>query len=485
MRVFRNLSGKVGVITYRLQALAQKFLVTRPRQLLAADFNQDGVPDLIARNLNGSVVAGLNNGTGAFQTAKGILFAAPRGPLCIEDFDGDRDLDLLATGAGIEDILLLGKRSGTSYAWVNTESQGMPIGARAHYLMGVADVTGEGDPDLIAWTHLGQPSMMVNVRGQARFKLATPSRVPTLPTGVYLDAQPAAVQNRRGGDFLVLRNTSNTAIPGMRVVMRSTSGALFDVTSVRWRVRTLLRSMTVADVSSTSPGLSDIVGLDATGKIQLIRNKAGYYSSTVLVSTTAARLGSKILVADLNLDRRQDLVVIQPGSTVRVLLHHATSNDTFVEIAGPFMKASTGIVGDFNGDFRPDLVLASSTATGPVQLFTGTGTGKFLNSTAKFMPRTTAVGIVTDMAILTSKHTTDRSIVLGMQRGPDRILRATNRVFAPPTVLPVRGSTQTRRLLVADLDLDGDDDLVTSRYDSYPQLLLGQSYQFRSSRRHR
>jgi hypothetical protein len=486
VRIFRNTSSSPGKITYAPYNVTSAFAVSRPWDVVAGDVSGDGLPDLIAINLNGSVVVGVNSSTspGSFRTALTLLSSAPRAKLCAVDLENDKDVDLYVAGAGVEDSLLLGNGS-AGLLDRDTESRGMPIGRLIRALIGVTDLTGEGDPDLALWDITGRASMMRNMDGQARFERVANTKVPALPASVYIDVQSAAVASRTTHDFLVLGYVSINNATGMRTVVRRSTGQLIDETALRWRNTMRFVSMTVADIaghvkgSVGTAGLSDVVGLDAYGNIVLVINSKGTFSRSVVVSKSRARVGSKVLVQDINLDKLPDLVILQPSSTVRVLLADPKNADRFVEIVGPSVVAQGGILEDVTGDLFPDLVLSVPSASSKVRIWIGLPTGRFLDRTSTLMPKLgTSLGIVTDIAAIHSSNTTLKSVVLGFQGGGDRIMRLSSRTFGAPELLPFRGSTKTRELLVRDLDLDGDDDVVVVRFDTYPALLLGQSFQF-------
>jgi FG-GAP-like repeat len=486
VRMFRNTSTTAGKLTYAYHGTTSLFRVARPRALVAADVNGDRFPDLLAINANGSVVLGLNTARspGTFRAAKTLLTAGPRTGLCAVDMDRDRDVDLFVGGFGIEDSLLLG-RGAAGLLDRDTESRGMPIGSLNRALIGVTDVTGEGDPDLVSWDRVGRGGMLRNVSGQARFERVPSTRVPTLPLASYIDVQNAAIATKLDRDLLVLGYPSVNNTTGMRTVVRRSTGQLVDETRLRWRNSIKFVSMTVGDVaghvigSAGAAGYSDVVGLDGLGNIVMVINGKGLFSRAVLVSTTKAKYGSKVLIGDVNFDTRPDLVIVQPTARVRVLLADPKNADKFIERAGPAVIARTGILEDVTGDFYPDLVLSVPGASSKVRLWVGGSNGSFVDRTSVFMPKLgTKLGVVTDLATIGSANTRVKSLVLGFQGARDRIMRPTNRIFGVPTILPMRGSSRTSRLIVRDLDLDGDDDVVVARFDSYPALLLGQSFQF-------
>ncbi len=122
-----------------------------------ADVNNDGKPDLLVANdcldfscQTGSVVVLLGNGDGTFQP--GTAYAAGVGAtsLAVADLNGDGNPDLVVADMGVwpntygEVSVLLGNGDGTFQPVVTYSS-----GAGGAYSVAVADVNGDGKPDIV------------------------------------------------------------------------------------------------------------------------------------------------------------------------------------------------------------------------------------------------------------------------------------------------------------------------------------------------
>jgi hypothetical protein len=492
VRVFRNGSTVPGQPSFLpVVTTNNAYNVVQPRDFDVTDLDGDGHEDLVSVTATGSVTYGLSMGASsptAYSRPQTLLPASHRSRICAVDLEADGDTDLLVAGDGIEDSLLLGGPSSMPLMTVDTEAQGMPIRMATRNLVEAMDVTGEGDLDLVVLSASGggTPVLLHNQDGQARFEeIPYTGQVPSLPKANYKSIHPALVRGKGDLGYLILGSITNSNTRGVRVWVPGAKAAFDDESLTRWQVKRLFDSIVAADVSGIvagslgNAGCSDVVGIDDLGFLRIVINRAGIYSRELLVSSTAAALGSKLLVQDLNLDGLADILVVQPRGSTRVLLASSSSPDTYVESTPIRYAGSTALCQDLTGDLIPDVLISVSNAAKRLVFLQGLGNGKFSNRTGVFLANIRALpASAIALQFLAGEQPGSYSVVLGFASEPDQILAVDRWVVNSAELLPLRGSRNTSGYLVCDYDTDGDLDLVVTRQDTFPSVLLGQATDF-------
>ena len=125
-----------------------------PESVAVADFNGDGVPDLVTANSGGSSIT-LLLGTGVAGVGSGRFSPAPNSPfavgsapvfVAVGDFNGDGKADIATANSGDNTLtVLLGDGLGGF-----TEALGSPLAVGTNpQAISVADLNKDGNPDIV------------------------------------------------------------------------------------------------------------------------------------------------------------------------------------------------------------------------------------------------------------------------------------------------------------------------------------------------
>jgi len=398
--------------------------------VVVADVNSDGKPDLIVLNCGncygppsithvGSIAVMLGNGDGTFQTAVsyGTGTSSPRF-VAVADVNGDGKLDLVVANRCIDNgclieavvAVLLGNGDGTFQRAVTYNSGGLFTSSVA-----VADVNGDGKPDLVVGNNCADPNCDGSVgvllgKGDGTFQPAV-----TYPTGgLYADTVALADLNGDGKlDVVVM--THVPVCKGGTCHYPSAAGVLLGIGDGTFQPVLTYSSggdsippfsslLTVADVNGD--GKPDLIVENSTccnsanGDVGvLLGNGDGTFQQVATYKSGVGGWGSSVAVADVNGDRKLDVVATDQCASancnnkglVAVLLGngHGTFQAAQTYDAGGFLTNSVAIA-DLNGDGRPDLVVANICADN-ASVCAQTSVGVLLNNSSPLKATTTTL----------------------------------------------------------------------------------------------
>ncbi|MCH7700178.1 MAG: VCBS repeat-containing protein [Planctomycetes bacterium] len=481
----------------------------RPSSVAIGDLDGDGDADLAVGNeLSGSVSVLLNQGDGTFAAA--VPYDVQGGVLLvgIGDLDGDGDPDLATLHEFARTLsILLNDGDGVfsldaSYQLPDTPS-----------FAALGDLDGDGDTDVAITYGVGIVGVRYN-NGEGTFAdellkqlLANPVAVGIGDFDADGDADLAVVDNGGSGSntVLVLLNNNNDGTfgedgdvlyelgngPG-RVAIADLDGDgdadLAVVNGTSDDISLLLNNGdgTFAEQVVFDPGfdpysfvitadldedgdvdLAVLVNVGGIGKVAVLLND-GNASFTTDGLYDAGDFPAHLLSADLDGDGDADLAVAKPSysdGSVTVLLNngHATFADEVTYSAGAIITSMA--VGDLDGDGDADLALSLwAYDLSVIQVLWNTGDGTFpshSNFDAEDDPRVVAIGDVdgdgdADMALTTGQNWGDPNIVIVL-------LNDGAGSFAVSGSFVVGDDAYT--VAIADLDADGDGDLVVVNPD--------------------
>ena len=334
--------------------------------VVQSDVDNDGKPDLVVGDVNAdSVFVYRNTGTpGAPSFARTVGFAiATPTDIGVADVDGDGRPDLVVIGA--VGITVFVNRSSTGSVAFGppsvfpfTPNEGIYL-----YKLAIGDLDGDGQPDL-AVTVGGSFSVWKNfsIAGKVQFVLEAEFEAQVGPTVMIAladfngDGLPDIVCT--GGDKAdIIPNTS--------------SGGNITVGNGFVYVTTAMTPEGIAVGDIDGDGLPDVVIADyGAGSVSVLRNTGGHgtiaFANSVDLPTAYAPVA--VAIADLNGDGAPDLVVT--GQDTVALLKNTSSKGS-VSFAGyaaypvsnpqgtGFYTAGSLVVGDLDGDGLPDVAVAN------------------------------------------------------------------------------------------------------------------------------
>jgi hypothetical protein len=380
---------------------------TAPSFVAVADLNGDGKPDLVvvgSINAPNNVSVLLNTttpGAAAPTFAPRAIFTAGRGPfsVAITDVNGDGKPDLVVANFNSASVSVLLNTTTPGAAAPTFASQvGFNTGQGARSVT-VADLNGDGKPDLVVASGANTVSVLLNTT-------ATGATTPTFASKVDFAAGMGSVSVAVGDlngdglpDIVVVNEGSNT----VSVLLNTTAaGNPTPSFAMKGDFATGSNPVSVAVADLNGDGSPDIaVANRSSNSVSVLLNTtmAGAPAPSFALRTdftTTANIGS-VAAVDLNGDGKPDLVVASYAyNIVSVLL-----NTTAAGAAAPafalkvdfhtvtYTGASSVAIGDLNGDGRPDVVLANPSANSvsvllntPETITNGTATGTITESDA-------------------------------------------------------------------------------------------------------
>jgi hypothetical protein len=316
------------------------------RAVLAADFDNDTVPDLALNT--GQVLRG--HGDGTFDSP--VNSDAAYLPMAVGDLDGDGNMDLAVIDTSARDVhVYLGHGDGTLAAPININVTD-PNGPEYLESVAVGDFNRDGLLDLGA----------------------------TSSVYVYDGYDP------NYGSFGHFK--------GYAKVLVGTGGGAFSGPNTTALGDAYLRKSAVADFNGDRIDDLAMIDFESEGSVRVLLGSAGgffHQSATVLDRSYP----SSVAVADVDGDRRAELVIgtgpFEPIGGVSVLLGNGAGGfGSPHQYSAPGSADRAVAVADFNGDGRLDIVATAWSATGAsptsyIGVLLGRGDGTFASAITKVL----------------------------------------------------------------------------------------------------
>jgi hypothetical protein len=344
--------------------------------IVVADMNGDAKPDLVVGNVcglnncDGGVGVLLGNGDGTFQNAKtfdsGVVFADS---VAVADLNHDGKLDVVVSHgfscspspcSGLISVLL-GKGDGTLAA-----PHIYPSGGYQAENVVIADVNGDGKPDLLEANACAGPELPCNSGGAVGVLLgngdgtfgATQSYFSGGPFGTLAVADA----NQDGKlDLLVLQG-------GFLDVLLGNGDGTF-------------QSPAIYDLGGVGSGLMAVGDVNGDGKPDLLAANPCFYNGCgsavgVLIGngdgtfqaeqkySTGATFAMSVALGDVNGDGKPDLVVGHYTGALAVLLGNGDGTfKTALRYNSGGRNANSIAIADVSGDAKPDVLVGNKCLT--------------------------------------------------------------------------------------------------------------------------
>lgn len=422
-----------------------------PNCLAVADLNADGRRDLVTTSQSGSVSVLLGNGAGSFAAATHYPAGTTVLCLAVGDWNTDGKQDVAATTfTGGTVSLLAGNGSGGLGA-----ATPIPINGRPDAIA-TTDLNRDGKADLVVSNRMFQGEVIVLLgNGAGGFSAQPPVHVGQYPADLAI-----ADFNADGKDDVVVTCDRSAVLLG------DGTGALGSPNGV-------------SASPTASPNSLAIGDLDHDGRMDLITNEDGMfdriwvYPGVGAAFATTARLVEtqpwSVAIAEMTGNSAPDVVAANRGSnSVSVLANDGAGGFAAAQHYPVGAQPTDVALGDLDGDNRADVVTANSVAN-TVSVLRNNGSGALLPAVSRAAgtgPFAVAVVDVNgdgrrDVVALAA---TSANVLVLLGDGAGGLGTATS--------IGLPGGGAPSAFALADLDSDGDQDIIVTLWSTAAVALL-------------
>jgi hypothetical protein len=270
------------------------------------------------------------------------------------DFDGDGLLDVL--GQDYSRLYVLRSRGRAGFVdWqaVDMPSFGMPITPE------VADVNGDGKPDVVAGSTYGGGIQVLLNRGDGTLQPPVSTMLGTMSG--YYGSTLADVNKDGRADLLLVSNVFLGMSPYAVAVYPGGSDGRFATTPITTALLESLR-LSVRDVNGD--GHADLVGASSRAEVSvLLGNSSGTFAAPTAVTLDSP--ARELAMVDLNGDGKLDLATLGSDGKLSLRVGHGDGTFSGTGLVTVATAAATLSAADLTGDGKADLIVGSDRTYGP------------------------------------------------------------------------------------------------------------------------
>jgi ATP:corrinoid adenosyltransferase len=329
-----------------------------PNDIVAADLNGDGSPDLVATNGGTSAVSILlGNGHGAFAPGPGAPLPAPFPPhmAVVGDINDDDKPDLIASGHDSHGVSVwLGDGEGRFQSAAGSPFAALSGGKAHNHGLALGDLDGDGDLDVATTDDEVHVVAVLLGNGKGGFEPA-----PRSPFAVGRQPYPLALGDINGDARLDVV-TPNVESGSLSILLGDGRGGFTPATGTPIRVSARPYFVALGDLDGDRK--PDVVAShdDDTRVTVLLGDGRGGFRPAAGSPLDVGRRPWKVVLHDMDRNGTKDLV-LAAGGVVAVML--GDGRGRFSPAAGSPFPVGRGAwsvaVSDFDGDGRADFATAN------------------------------------------------------------------------------------------------------------------------------